>query len=249
MPRRFTVASYNVHGCVGKDRLRDANRIVKVIRELEVDVVGLQEVDHRNDGDVEAMQMDYLSHATGLKAVAGPAFSKDNRHFGNLLLTRHPVLDVRRIDLSVRGHEPRAALDVDLEIRHRIVRVIVTHFGLMGSERREQARRLLGALHEDPDRLAVVLGDFNEWLPYSRSLKLLQARLGPSPAPATYPAFFPILPLDRIWVWPQPALLEVHTHNTETTRVCSDHLPLKATVTIDYETASSRSDQLARRAG
>ncbi len=232
--RRFTVASYNVHGCVGKDRLRNADRIARVIRELDVDVVGLQEVDSRIGLSADAMQMDYLAQATDLKAIAGPAITRHDRHFGNLLLTRHPIAAVRRIDLSVDGHEPRSALDVDLEIRHRTVRVIVTHFGLGGAERREQARRLLAALERDRDRLVVVLGDFNEWLPFSRSLNWMKARLGISPAPPTYPAFFPILALDRIWVWPQPALLEVHAHTTTMTRICSDHLPLRANITLDY---------------
>lgn len=234
MPRQFTVASYNIHGCVGKDRVREPDRIVDVIRELNVDVIGLQEVDSRHGAGAAALQMDYLGHATGLKAVVGPAIAQHDRYYGNLLLTRHPVLDVRRIDLSVRGHEPRGALDVDLEIRHRIVRVIVTHFGLGGSERRQQAKRLLSHLHHNPERLAVVLGDFNEWFPLSRSLNWLKRRLGPSPAPPTYPAFMPLLPLDRIWVWPQPALLEIHAHSTHHTRICSDHLPLRATVTTDY---------------
>lgn len=234
MPRRFTVASYNIHGCVGKDRRRDAQRIADVVGELDVDVVGLQEVDSRIGLADDDMQMDYLAKATGLTAIAGPAISRHDRHYGNLLLTRHPVADVRRLDLSVPGYEPRGALDVDLEIRHRRVRVIVTHFGLAGGERREQARRLLAALHQDPERMVVVLGDFNEWQPFSRSLKEMQQRLGVSPAPATYPAFFPVLALDRIWVWPQPALLEVHAHTTSMTRICSDHLPLRAVVTTDY---------------
>lgn len=234
MPRQFTVASYNIHGCVGKDRLRNADRIAEVIRELDVDVVGLQEVDSRTGGEASALQMDYLGKVTGLYAVAGPAIDRDDRSYGNLLLTRHPVAEVRRIDLSVPGYEPRGALDVDLEIRHRTVRVIVTHFGLGGAERRQQAKRLLAHLHDDVQRLAVVLGDFNEWFPLSRSLGWLKRRLGEAPAPPTYPAFMPILALDRIWVWPPPALIEIHAHHTATTRVCSDHLPVRATVTTDY---------------
>lgn len=214
--------------------MRSADRVADVIRELNVDVIGLQEVDSRHGESIEAMQMDYLSRATGLRAVAGPAIKAEDRHYGNLLLTRHPIIAVRRIDLSVEGCEPRGALDVDIEIRHRLVRVIVTHFGLRAAERREQTQRLLAEMHRDPQRLAVVLGDFNEWFPFSRSLKRMKARLGNVVAPATYPAFFPILPLDRIWVWPQPALLELHAHHTDVTRICSDHLPIRATVTIDY---------------
>ena len=236
MARQFTVASYNIHGCVGKDRRRDAQRIAEVVTELDADVMGLQEVNSRIGLDDHDMQMDFLAKSTGLQAIGGHVISHDEGHYGNLLLTRHPVIDVRRIDISVSGYEPRGALDVDLKIHDQPVRVIVTHFGLFGRERREQARRLLDTLsiHENPDRLVVVLGDFNEWQPFSRSLKSINARLGMTPAPATFPAIFPLLALDRIWVWPRSALLDVNTHATRITRICSDHLPLRAVVTCDY---------------
>ena len=55
------IASYNVHGCVGTDGRKDASRIAAVIRELECDTVGLQEVDHR---------LDYIAGRLGMQAVA-----------------------------------------------------------------------------------------------------------------------------------------------------------------------------------
>ncbi|MHB1951585.1 MAG: endonuclease/exonuclease/phosphatase family protein [Acidiferrobacteraceae bacterium] len=232
MSVRFTVASYNVHGCVGKDRARDADRISRVILEFGADIVGLQEVDSHVAGTPEALQMDYLPQRTGFRAIAGPVMQRPHGGYGNLILTNHPVLDVRRIDLHVPGREPRGALDVDLEIRGCVVRVVVTHFGLGATERKQQARSLLRALDPHRSDVLVVMGDFNEWFPLSRSLGWLNARLGRTPAPRTYPSFLPLLPLDRIWVSPAHALVELHTHNTAVTQVCSDHLPLKATITV-----------------
>src|SRR5580692_9440471 len=43
----ISVATYNIHRCVGLDRIRDPGRIADVIAELDADVVGLQEVDAR----------------------------------------------------------------------------------------------------------------------------------------------------------------------------------------------------------
>lgn len=236
MARQFTVASYNIHGCVGRDRRRDAQRIAEVVTELDVDVMGLQEVNSRIGLADHDMQMEFLAKSTGFEAVSGHVISRDDGHYGNVLLTRHPVTEVRRIELSVPGYEPRGALDVDLKIHGQLVRVVVTHFGLFRRERREQARRLLDtlAIHENPQRLVVVLGDFNEWQPFSRSLKSINSHLGMTPAPATFPAIFPLLALDRIWVWPRSALLDVCAHATRITRMCSDHLPLRAVVTCDY---------------
>ncbi|MHB1586651.1 MAG: endonuclease/exonuclease/phosphatase family protein [Acidiferrobacteraceae bacterium] len=232
MPVRFIVASYNVHGCVGKDRARDADRISRVILEFGADVVGLQEVDSHDEATLDARQMDYLPKRTGFKAISGPVMQRPHGGYGNLLLTNHPVLDVRRIDLRVEGHEPRGALDVDLEIQGCVVRVVVTHFGLGSAERKIQAKRLLAALDPQQSEILVLMGDFNEWFSLSRSLGWLNARLGHTPAPRTYPSFLPLLPLDRIWVSPAHALVEIHTHETSVTQVCSDHLPLKAIITL-----------------
>ena len=43
MSRALRVASYNVHGCRGWDGRRDVGRIVRILREIDADVVGLQE--------------------------------------------------------------------------------------------------------------------------------------------------------------------------------------------------------------
>ena len=48
MSRPLRVASYNVHGCRGFDGRRDVARIVRVLREIEADVIGLQEVESRH---------------------------------------------------------------------------------------------------------------------------------------------------------------------------------------------------------
>src|SRR5262249_61590820 len=56
------IASYNLHGCVGRDGERDAERIAGVIGELGCDTVGLQEVYH----------LGLLAERTGLQAVSGP---------------------------------------------------------------------------------------------------------------------------------------------------------------------------------
>ena len=234
MRQRFTVASFNIHACVGRDRRRDVDRIAEVIRELNVDVIGLQEVDSRFGVDKEAMQMEYLARAAGLNAVAGPAIERHDRHYGNVILTNHPILEVRHLDLSVGNQEPRGAIDADIDIHGQRVRVVVTHFGLRRTERRDQTQRLLAALKaRDAKQFTVVIGDFNEWLPKSRCLSWLQQRFGKPPAPATYPAFLPLFALDRVWVFPERALVDIHVHHTAITRVCSDHLPLKAIITMD----------------
>jgi len=215
---------------VGRDRRRDPARIAGIISEIGPDVIGLQEIYSRSGTSKAVRQLEYLADSTGLEAVHGPTLRKSRGYYGNGLLTSGNVLAVRRIDLSVRGIEPRGALDVDLEIRGQGVRVIVTHLGLLGVERRYQVKRLLGHLSQGPARPTIVLGDLNEWLPRSRALRRLQAHLGNVRTPRTFPAAFPLFRLDRIWMQPQEALVGLRVHDTPATRAASDHLPIRATM-------------------
>ena len=43
----ITVASYNIHKAVGLDRKRDPERILAILREVDADVIALQECDRR----------------------------------------------------------------------------------------------------------------------------------------------------------------------------------------------------------
>ena len=42
---RLTFATYNIHRCVGRDGRYDPDRIRDVIRELDADVIAVQEID------------------------------------------------------------------------------------------------------------------------------------------------------------------------------------------------------------
>lgn len=228
----FRVVSYNIHGCVGRDRRRDADRIAASIRAFAADVIGLQEVDTHSGPGLDSSQMDYLPHATGLHAAHGPLLSRHHGHYGNLVLSAHPILAVRHIDLSIGRHEPRGALDCDIALCDCLLRVVVTHFGLRPAERRTQAARLMAALAPDCRRPLVVMGDFNDWRARGPALAPLHGPLGRRESPPTYPAFFPLLPLDRIFVCPAEAAVTIHAENSSAARLCSDHLPLHASVVI-----------------
>ncbi len=236
-PRRFLVASYNIHRCYGRDGRHDPDRIARVIRELGADVVALQEVESMPSDEAGAEQagldqFEYLAASTGFGVVPGPTLLSHRAQYGNVLLTRHPVTAVRKIDLSVAGREPRGAIDADLDVAGRSVRVIATHFGLRARERRRQVSRLSEALAADRDRLVILLGDFNEWRRRSPVLRAIHAHLGRDVAVRTFPAWRPIFALDRIWVQPRAVLDRVQAHASAAARVASDHLPVYASLVL-----------------
>ena len=229
---RLRVASYNIHQCVGSDGRRMPDRVAAVLREIDADVVGLQEVDARPGPGSESMQMQYLANALGLHAVAGPTILRQDGHYGNALLSRRAVLDVRHVDLTVYRREPRAAIDADLDVDGRVVRVIVTHLGLLPGERRTQVRRLLDAMGGNHPSALVLCGDINEWFDVGRPLRWLHARLGRIGHVSTFPAVFPVFALDRLWVNPRAALARVTAHASKAARLASDHLPLVADIEL-----------------
>jgi endonuclease/exonuclease/phosphatase family metal-dependent hydrolase len=233
--RLLSVASYNVHRCVGVDGRCDPLRIAQVIRELEADIVGLQEVHSLVTDDEQAHQLDFLANATGLHAIPGPTLYRHDGHYGNALLTNAPILVVRPFDLSVPGREPRGGIDAKIDVAGEHLRVIVTHLGLWPAERRLQVKRLLPILAEEPTRLIVMLGDINEWQPRARSLRWLQTYFGDAPAPRTFPTRLPLFALDRIWTKPREALLRIHVSTSPLARLASDHLPVTATIRVMSE--------------
>jgi endonuclease/exonuclease/phosphatase family metal-dependent hydrolase len=226
----FRIASYNVHRCVGTDRRRDVERVAAVIGEIDADVIGLQEIDCGYFHSHPIDQMEQLQQATGMKCVMGPTQKRDAYVYGNALFTRRSILAVRHADLSVRRREPRAALDVDVEIDGRLVRVIVTHFGLSPRERRQQTSTLLETLSDQQRDLTVLCGDFNEWTPPWPTVRELDAYFGPSRPLRSFPARRPLLALDRIWIRPATALAALWIHRSQLARVASDHLPICADI-------------------
>lgn len=238
-PESLTVVSYNTHRFVGVDRRFDPERVGRVIQECGAEIAGLQEIDshfYRTGNQIEC-----LARTTGLEMVHGPTRRRGNGHYGNALLTSLPVKEVRRIDLSVPGREPRGALDVDLRVKGETVRVIVAHLGLGLSERRRQIKRLLDIFGDRHERMEILLGDFNEWIPAGKPLSWINGFFGKPPSPRTFPSFMPVLPLDRIWLRPLDALVKIRTHKTPLSRVASDHLPIKALITPGGKPQNGRS--------
>ncbi len=232
----ITVATYNIHRCVGRDGRMDPQRTARVIRELGATIVALQEVESFFDGKDGPHQVEILSRTTAMEAISGPSMFRKESEYGNVLLTKEHVLSFRRHDISVLDREPRGALEVSIHLRGAVLRVILTHLGLHAWERRAQIRKLLSIISPTQDTPTLLLGDFNEWLPWRSHLGWIHKQFGRAPAPPTYPSGFPVLSMDRIWVWPPACLNGLRVHRSKTAKIASDHLPLTATLEFELTT-------------
>lgn len=237
--RVLTAVTYNIHKGVGRDGRRDLQRILEILDTLDADLAALQEVDSAPGPGTASLQMTTLAQGSAYTAISGPTIESDHWSYGNVLLTRLPVQRVDRIDISRPGREPRGAIDARLGLPDgRRLRCIATHLGLSAAERRAQFAALRSILARDWGIPLVLMGDFNQWLPFWGGARSLDRLLGPAPRRATFPARLPFLPIDRIWVYPPHLLIDLRALATPGTRLASDHLPLLARIRHPWPDAS-----------
>jgi endonuclease/exonuclease/phosphatase family metal-dependent hydrolase len=226
-PWPVTVATYNIHSAIGTDGRFAPERIGQVVKEMNADIVALQEVPLGGSDWPDVLR--FLQVATAFHGVEGPTHCNPRRRFGNAVLSRYPIIASRSIDLSFGRCEPRGALDADIDCHGHPLRIIATHLGLRPGERRMQIKTLLEVFGTNQMPM-ILMGDINEWLTWGRPLRMLERHFEAVPAPTTFPSRYPVFALDRIWISPRHRLVEVDVHATPLARLASDHLPLIARV-------------------
>lgn len=222
------LATYNIHACIGTDGLFDTDRIIAVIKELDADIIALQEVEHYLVNDIDLL--DYLARQTGMTAIAGPTMHRETRHYGNAVLTKQTAIKCTLVDLSLAQYEPRGAIALEFEIERKKLLVVATHFGLKPKERHDQANKLLNMVCQHDVDIHILMGDLNEWFIWGRTLRKLKAYFGNTLACNSFPSAFPLFALDRILVRPNQYLINVFAHQSTLAKKASDHLPLVANI-------------------
>src|SRR5207245_2732783 len=115
---RYGLEALGVGPCAKRPDLR---RVVEGDRDLMAvpagpDVVGLQEV-IREGGVPDADQAAYLASRLEMtELVMGETRAHGSGTYGNVVLSRLPVLGSGRCDLSCRMREPRGCLRVDFDV-------------------------------------------------------------------------------------------------------------------------------------
>ena len=233
--QELIVGSYNVHKAVGTDRRRDPHRTISVIRELEADLVALQEVDRRFGDRRGILDLDALREMTGLEPVPLSNRKTELAHgwHGNLILFRNATLEAARV-IELPGLEPRGAIIADLRFGELPIRVIAAHLGLLRASRLQQTRRLVEEI--SPTLATLMMGDLNEWrqgpgcslMPMKAGLDAV-TRAGSVPS---FPARRPVLALDRIIGCTRAEVVDLAPHVSDLARLASDHLPIRARLRI-----------------
>jgi endonuclease/exonuclease/phosphatase family metal-dependent hydrolase len=248
--RAITLASYNMHKAVGLDGRRDPHRILRVLQEIDADVVALQEADRRIGGRGSTVPHELIDSQGLYKPVHlgvrhKRVFEKARKHtdrllkldtrnigwHGNAILVKPDVgvLDCAALELPTL--EPRGAVIAELLVRDRPLRVVGMHLDLSGLWRRRQIRAILAEIARRPQKMPTVLmGDTNEWRTIAGCLKDFEPEFHIAPTGPSFHARHPVAQLDRIIVDKNLSIEAAGVHMSAAARRASDHLPIWARV-------------------
>lgn len=236
------IATYNIHkGFSQFNRRVVLHELRERLRELNADIVFLQEVqgehtqhglrhtNYPNQPQHEFIAADVWPHAAyGKNSVYAAG------HHGNALLSRFPIVRILNNDISAHRFESRGMLHSEICLPSgTTVHCLCTHFGLFAQGRREQARLLIDYVRNEIPATAALLiaGDFNDWRNHlghilSAELNMHDAfQLHGGRLARSFPASFPVLRLDRIYVRGF-TVLHSHVHSGAAWRHISDHAAL-----------------------
>ena len=235
---KLKVASYNIHKGVGLDRRRDPERILTVLREIDADVIALQEADRRyglREAVIPRAALDDHSpwrviepgHYDAARTAASMGWH------GNALLVRRDIEVIEACAVPLPTIEPRGAVCVSLRLGGQVLRVIGMHLDLSGLRRRAQVEAVCAHIagHGEQGH-AVMMGDLNEWSIKGGALSAFRAPLQVLAPGRSFPSRRPLAQLDRIVVSEALEVEGAGVHHSALAAVGSDHLPVWATLRL-----------------
>lgn len=251
---RFRVLSWNIHkgrSFAGQSKTLDLVRTL--LKSHDVDFVFLQEIQGKSESTwhlkspnldeakIFESQLEFLADEAWPHFSYGQNASFSDRHHGNAILSKWPIIHEKNHDLTLTRFEHRGLLGVKSTLQESgQIELYSTHLNLLHGHRKRQVNSILEILdhHLGPSasaaemRMPVVLaGDFNDW-----SLGLHQGLIDCGFREAfeetgqklaeTYPSFYPSFKLDRIYFLNLKCISAKVI--TDPFAMASDHLPIYA---------------------
>jgi len=234
-PQPVRVVSYNIKHGHGMDGKVDLARIAAVLKKLQPDFVGLQEVDLVCSRSGKTNQINDLAEMTSMHPGFGSFMKYQGGHYGMAILSRYPLRNVESLRLP-GGNEPRVALLAEAQLPNgSSVLLVNVHFDWVRDDKYRFAQASLLAEHLATVKTPfILLGDFNDD-PDSRTLalfdKLSLRTQKPKEDRFTIPSDKPSREIDFIFCAPAKSW-QVGRVEVITEPVASDHRPVVAELTF-----------------
>lgn len=234
---QFTVLTYNIRYGRGLDGVQDLDRTQEVLRQSQAQLIGLQEVDNRNQVRSHNIdQSQYLANSLNMAYHYAPALNAQAQ-FGNAILTNFPVLKQESILLPKKGtFEDRSVAIAEVLVGKQPLTFMVTHLGLTQGERLEHIELIRNYLSKVATPV-ILVGDWNEQPGSPAYNKITEVLLDAAAECDQEQPTFPYLSLyeneatvriDFIFVSPEIDVIDVEVIQNWS----SDHLPVRATLSF-----------------
>ncbi len=232
---QLKVMTFNIQYGKGKDGIQDLSRIADVIREADVDIVGLQEVERFSPRSKFANQLKWLAEELDMYGVYGPTLSIGYFQYGNAMLSRYPIVSWENILLR-SSRENRGLLMAEIDLGPGKIAFFGTHLGLSQEERLEHLDIITEKVSEIELPL-VLVGDWNN-TPDSQEVERVLEHLNDAHALGGIDNGFTFafgsaqasVRIDYIFTSKD---LEVHKTKAIDTNV-SDHLPVVSKIKVGF---------------
>ena len=245
---QLTVMTVNIHkGFTTFNRRFILPELRDAVRKVGADVVFMQEVLGKHDEHGKKIedwpedggQYEFLADSIWPQFAYGQNMVYPKGHHGNAVMSKFPIVHHQNHDVSVAGPEKRGLLHCVLQVPNhgKQVHAICVHLGLAEAHRQQQLDLLCKITHTEvpPDAPLIVAGDFNDWRRRANGFLWREAGLREiflaayGETAKTFPAIFPVLSLDRIYVRNCSVHLPVVLPRTPLSHL-SDHAPLVAEI-------------------
>jgi len=251
--RDFKVLTLNIHkGYSMSNRHFTLERIKHCLKQSNSNIVFLQEVTGDNEKQKHAIpnwsdnnQFEFLADSIWDHFAYGKNAIYQHGHHGNAILSELPFSKLHNIDVSIMRVSQRGILHGTLE---NGIHLLCAHLGLFENERLRQTSQLIKYVNANigTSQPLIIAGDFNDWrrkvhrqvCQELQVTEVYQTQHGQ--VAATFPAMFPMLPMDRIYVRGfKVCSADIMTHADW--RSISDHCALTADLQLneDVETTGT----------
>ncbi|HMA06946.1 MAG TPA: endonuclease/exonuclease/phosphatase family protein [Ramlibacter sp.] len=240
----LTVMTVNTHkGFTPFNRRFILPELRDAVRKVGADIVFLQEVlgsheEHDKKLDISP-HYEFMADSIWPEFAYGRNMVYPKGHHGNAVMSKFPIIHYQNHDVSIAGPEKRGLLHCVLRVPgHGVdVHAICVHLGLAEAHRQQQLDLLCEIVRTEVPEAAplIVAGDFNDWRRRAHELLWREAGLKEvfvtayGESAKTFPARFPLLSLDRIYVRNASVHLPVVLPRQPWSHL-SDHAPLAAEI-------------------
>jgi endonuclease/exonuclease/phosphatase family metal-dependent hydrolase len=227
------VATYNIRKCIGLDRKRDPARILAVLSEIGADIITLQEADRRFGARESCLPAAMIEAETPWTHVPFNIRPGGIGWHGNAILVRRGVEIKNAHPMDLPMLEPRGAVEAELIIDGRHIRVIGAHLDLSGLWRRRQIKAMLAHIDAASRHLPTILmGDFNQWSDRGALSEFAFHHHRILKTPKSFHTSRPVAQLDRIIVSHDVDVVDCGAHISPLSQKASDHLPIWADLSL-----------------